>query len=285
MAALNFVGLGGIAKGMARRAAAEAVAREGAQIAARFGVEEAAGAGAKAIRGMLPATQEAAGLVRSELMDVVGKLPRAGKWGAAELAAFQKNLAEVGEKYGVKVVFKAGPPQVLTKAGEITVTGAQAAGWHETLHIMQTVQTQATAMASMAERLGKPVARLTAKEAEAAYTATTRTLETQAYKHFEEHAFQAVGTWGTKLDPARYLKAATEGLQGFEKALVTGTAPELNPNLGARMYGNMTKLGESQGEIFMNMGPLWSGVAARLRPAFGQAWQGIKDLWPSSKQG
>jgi hypothetical protein len=283
MALLNFTGLGGIAKGALRRQAARVVAKEGAEIAARFaakeGAETAARLGAKelaaaglgkAVKGMLPATAEAAALVRQELAAVVAKLPAAGKLGAAELEALQEGLVAVGRQHGVEVVFKAGAPQVLTEAGKITVYGSGAA-WHETLHVVQTVQTQATAMQSMAQRLGKAVSELSAKEMKDAYTATVKTIETQGYKHFEEHAFQGVGTWGSKLDPAKYAKALEDGLGAFERALVTGTAPNVAPGLGARIYGAMTGLGESQGEIAANFSPIWAGIVTRIRRAFEPA--------------
>ena len=272
MAALNFTGLGGIAKGMARRQAARLVAKEGAEIAARLGVKQgaraAAGAGlGKAIKGMLPATPEAAALVRRELASVVSKLPTAGKLGAAELKVLQEGLTEVGKKYGVDVVFKQGAPQVLTEAGKITVYGTGAA-WHETLHVVQTVQTQATAMKSMAQRLGKAVTELSPKDMKDAYTATVKTIETQGYAAFEEQAFKAVGAWGSKLDPKKYIQVLGEGLGQFERAMVAGTSPNVVPGVGAKIYGYLTKLGESQGEIAANMSPVFAGIITRIRRAF-----------------
>lgn len=271
MALMNFTGLGGIAKGMARRQAAKLVAKEGAEIAARLGVKQgtkvaAVGLG-KAVKGMLPATPEAAAMVRTELMHLVKKLPTAGKLGAAELKVLQEGLTEVGKKYGVEVVFKQGAPQVLTEAGKVTVYGTGAA-WHETLHVVQTVQTQATAMKSMAQRLGKEVAELSPKELKEAYTATVKTIETQGYAAFEEQAFKAVGSWGSKLDPAKYTKVLGEGLEQFERAMVTGTVPNVAPGLGAKFYGYLTKLGETQGEIAMNLSPIFMGTITRIRRTF-----------------
>lgn len=263
--ALNFTGLGGMAKGILRRQATKFVAKEGAEIAAKYGVRVAeqklVGAGlGKAIKGMLPATPEAAALVRKELAAVIAKLPTAGKYGAAELKGLQEGLVAVGKKYGVEVAFKAGPPQVLTEAGKITVTGLGTAAWHEMIHVVQTVQTQATAMASIAQRVGKPVSQLTKAHLGEAYTATVKTLETQGYKHFEEQAFKGVGAWGQTLNPARYTKVLTEGLGQFERALVTGTAPNVAPGLGAKIYGLLTALGQTQTEIVLNLTPVYSGT-------------------------
>lgn len=279
MAALNFTGIGGIVKGAGRRAAMRVAAKEGAELAARLGAKEGAevvarmgateGAAAvaglgKAIKGMLPATPEAAAMVSRELGAVLAKLPTAGKLGAAELKVFQEGLEAVGKKYGIDMVFKTGAPQVLPEAGKITIYTTGAA-WHETLHVVQAVQTQATATASMAQRLGKSVAELSPKELQQAYKYTAEMVEKVGYAAFEQQAIKASGFWQLGLNAKQYTKVVGEGLGQFERALVTGTTPNVAPGLGARIYGGFAKLGESQGELMANMGLFFSGVITRVR--------------------
>ena len=270
LALLNFTGVAGIGRKAGGKVVA-AAAKEGAEAMARFGIKEGAAAGSvaasKLVRGMLPATPEAAAAVKTELAALLRKLPTAGKLGAAEIEMMHKGLTEIGKKYGIEVVFKTGAPQVLPSAGKIVVagTGAQA---HEAVHIIQTVQTQGTAIKSFAQRLGKEIAELTPRELEQAYAATAKTLETQGYRHFEEHAFKAAGTWGSKINPAKYKQVVMEGLEQFEKALVTGTMPDVAAKGGAKFYGDLAGLGQSQGQIFLTLGNFWSAIITPIKRTF-----------------
>jgi hypothetical protein len=75
LAATNFIGVGGIVKGSARRAAAQQLIR---QREARFGAAVAK----DAVKGMLKAKPAAATAVADDLKRIVGTLPDQGKLGA-----------------------------------------------------------------------------------------------------------------------------------------------------------------------------------------------------------
>jgi hypothetical protein len=265
-AATNFTGLAGLAKGAVRRQAAKLTAKEGEAIVAKYGkvlvaergtqaaVEGAEVAG-KAIKGMLPARAEAAALVRKDLAEVIAKLPAEGKLKPADLERFAEGLKGVAKKYGIDFSYAKGLPEVTGDATRIHLKTMGIGDWHEYSHMVQMIQSRATALESHALRLGKDVSQLSKAEIGEAFKATVSTLETQGYRHFEEEAVKAVGFMGKELKPSTYKQVLLEGLGQQERALVTATAPNFHVGVGGRLYGDLTVLGESQAEIMANLSP------------------------------
>jgi len=249
LAATNFIGVGGIVKGSARRAAAQQLIRQGE---ARFGAAVAK----DAVKGMLKARPSAAASVADDLKRIVGTLPDQGKLGAKEAEAFLGKLQPFAARYGMDFQFgKSMLPEVHASATKVSIkTMGGGTDWHEYVHVVQTLQNRATALASQAERLGKPIAKLTGKEVDEAFTFTAKTFENQAYRHFEEGAVKATGFMAGALRPDHWKKVVGSSIDAQAKALVDGVMPNFRVGLGGKLYGDMTALGQSQAEILMNFG-------------------------------
>jgi len=254
LAASNFIGIGGAAKGAARRAAAEKLIQEGEVLFGKAAVQGG-------IRGMMRATMETASTVAQDLKGIVSQLPDAGKLNPAEAETFLTGLKEFAAKYGIDFKFAKGAPEVTGDATHLSITtmGGKT-DWHEYVHVVQMLQNRATALATQAERLGKPIAELTAAEANQAYKFMAETFEAQAYRHFEEGAVKATGFMSRGLNPETYKAVVSASLDSQATALAKGVMPDFHVGLGGRLYGDLTILGQSQAEIAYNLSPILSGI-------------------------
>lgn len=259
LAATNFMGVGGMVKGSARRAAAQQLIRQGE---ARFGASVAK----DAVKGMLKAKPAAATAVADDLKAIVGTLPDKGKLGAREAEAFLGRLQPFAARYGMDFKFgKSMLPEVHASATEVSIkTMGGGTDWHEYVHVVQTLQNRATALASQAERLGRPIAKLTGQEIDEAFTYTAKTFENQAYRHFEEGAVKATGFMAGALRPDHWKQVVASSIDAQAEALVKGVMPNFRVGLGGKLYGDMTALGQSQAEILMNFGAPATSVVNHL---------------------
>ncbi|MBX9724417.1 MAG: hypothetical protein K2X81_23610, partial [Candidatus Obscuribacterales bacterium] len=249
LAAATFVpGFGAAAKGEAVYRTAKA----GSEIAGMVGtgarVSESVGAKlAEAAKEALPATGE--NLSKESLTNFVGK------------------LQEIAGKYGIELK-KGGVVGESTGSINTIEYSSKAGGPHEIVHVVQQLQTRATALEARAVELGKKVGDLTQAERLDVFNKVVKPFEETAYNQHEMFA-GAAHSWGHT--SSQYREVIMENLKSFQKALASATVPEAKVNAAAKAYGELPNLlGRSQKEIAKNLG---SPTANTFGHIFDNYWK------------
>ena len=255
LAAATFIpGITG-AKAMAKGGTAFRTAEAGTEIAGmaatKAGLSESVGS--KLLTAIKEALPEAGAVTKESIGNFVGKIQKV----ASEYGIQIKEAGMIGESSGGMNVI-----QYSSKAG----------GPHEVAHVLQQVQTRATALESQAARSGKSVAELTQAERATAYETIVKPFEDVAYNQHEMWA-GAAHSWGKT--SAQYAEVLSNNVKAFESALTTGTVPEALVSAVSKAYGHIPNwLGRSQMEIAKNLG---SPVGNTLGHILDSQWKD-KDL-------
>lgn len=204
------------------------------------------------IAGMAASSARLSESVGSKLMGAIKELPELGQSLSKEsLNKFVGKLQTVAKEYGIEIK-EAG--MIGESKGGINAIeySSKAGGPHEVAHVVQQLQTRATALESQASSLGKSVAELTQAERAAAYNNIVKPFEDIAYNQHEMWA-GAAHSWGRTA--GNYAEVLANNVSSFEKALSTGTVPEAIVGTASKLYGALPNwLGRSQTEIAKNLG-------------------------------
>lgn len=190
--------------------------------------------------------------VASKLAQVIeDTLPKSGeKIGKEHLTNFVDNIRKVASEYGIKI--QQGGVIGESKGGIDAIDYSSIIGGpHEVAHVVQQLQTRATALEAAAARAGKTISELTQAERAEAYTQVVKPFEEAAYNQHEMWAGQA-HSWGQT--STEYGDVLIANLKSFETALASGTIPEATVSAASRAYGELPNLlGRSQMEIAKNL--------------------------------
>lgn len=205
------------------------------------------------ITGMTGAAAEVSESVGGKLLGAIrDTLPEAGEKLSKEgVSNFVGKLGKIAREYGIEI--REGGVVGECNGGIDTIEySSKAGGPHEVAHVLQQLQTRATALESEAANLGKTVAELNPAERAHAFDSMVRPFEDVAYNQHEMWAGQA-HSWG--VSSSHYSDVLAANVKSFEKALSTGTVPEAAVSVLSRAYGELPNwLGRSQAEIAKNLG-------------------------------
>lgn len=207
------------------------------------------------IAGLTAAGKGVAGQVAD---DVGGAVARTvGQGGKGQTGALLEDLAQVGDKYGVKVRQGGNVGESVGTVDDILVN-TKIGGDHEIVHAAQQLQTRATLLEAHAQKLGKSAKDLTAAE-RAQVAPQVQAFERSAYQHHEMWAKEATGFGGRA--SSGYGRAVQSNVDDFGKALADGVVPQGPSSVVSRAYGNLPNaVGTSQGQIATNLGAVQAGV-------------------------
>lgn len=210
--------------------------------------------------------------VGSKIMTAIKEaLPDVGTVTKENLGKFVDKLKGVASEYGIAIK-EGGVIGESTGTMNAIAYSSKAGGPHEVAHVVQQLQTRATALEAQAARSGKTVAELSQAERAAAYENIVKPFEDIAYNQHEMWA-GAAHSWGKT--SGHYADVLANNVKAFEQALTTGTVPEALVGMGSKLYGALPNwLGRSQAEIAKNLG---SPVANTIQRTLDKDWKD-KDL-------
>lgn len=195
------------------------------------------------------------------------------------LRNFQSHLRSVAQGYGVEIEYGKGAPIVnwgVFPALEVKDWGGTSA-CHEMVHAVQCTIGGAMALgtyaalksgASTLNEVREAVRGLSPAERKAAYERFVVPMETQAYAHFEQTAFEVAGMFGKKARDAAGYASRLEGVaKAFVKGYETATVPSSPAGMDARLYGTIGHVARTHGETAVLLGSVTVGYAALARSA------------------
>ncbi len=215
------------------------------------------------IAGMAAAEARVTGSVASKLSQAVKEaLPEAGEsLGKENMGKFIGKLQEFGKKYGIELK-EGGVVGESTGGINAIEYSSKAGGPHEIAHVLQQLQTRATALEAQAAKSGKTVAELSQVERAEAFKQMVKPFEDVAYNQHEMWAGQA-HSWGKTA--ANYAEVLQANISSFEKALTTGRVPEAIVGTASKFYGALPNwLGRSQAAIARNLGVPTSSTVGQV---------------------
>ncbi|MDQ7823633.1 MAG: hypothetical protein RDV48_12610 [Candidatus Eremiobacteraeota bacterium] len=209
----------------------------------------------EAITGMVKAGKGAAAPVAGEITAAIEKtIPQGGKVTAEHSKALLSELTDIGKKYGITIQEGGKVGESVGSMNKILVN-TKAGGSHEITHVVQQLQTRATALEAQAQKLGKPVKDLTAVERQGAFQNMVKPFEEVAYNQHEMWAKEATKLGGGA--KSSYADALKRNVASFEEALSGGNVPSAEVSGLSRAYGEVPNiLGRSQGENLSNVGQI-----------------------------
>lgn len=197
----------------------------------------------------------------------------------AGLRNFQSHLRSVAQGYGVEIAYGSGAPIVnwgVFPTLEVKDWGGKSA-CHEMVHAVQCAIGGAMALGSYAAlktgaqtlaEVREAVRGLTPAERKVAYERYVVPMETQAYAHFEQTAFEVAGMFGKKARDAEGYAARLEGVaQAFVKGYETATVPSFKAGVDSRVYGTIGHVARTHGETAVLLGGVTVGYGALARSA------------------
>jgi len=195
------------------------------------------------------------------------------------LRNFQSHLRSVAQGYGVEIEYDKGAPIVnwgIFPALEVKDWGGRSA-CHEMVHAVQCTIGGAMALGSYAAlksgastlaEVREAVRNLTPAERKVAFERFVVPMETQAYAHFEQTAFEVAGMFGKKARDAAGYASRLEGVaQAFVQGYETATVPSIKAGLDARLYGTIGHVARTHGETAVLLGGAAVGYCAVTRTA------------------
>ncbi len=192
------------------------------------------------------------------------------------LRNFQKHLGQVAQSYGVEIDYGKGAPIVnwgVFPTLEVKDWGGTSAG-HEMVHAVQCTIGGAMALGTYAAlktgaqtfaQVQESVRGLSAAERKEAYQRFVVPMETQAYAHFEETAFEVGGMFGKR--QSGYADRLERVGRAFVRGYETATVPEISCGLDARVYGTIGHVARTHGETAVVLGGAAVAYGALARSA------------------
>lgn len=206
------------------------------------------------IAGMsLKAGKTAAGGVADELAGAIAKtIPEGGEVTAQHSKALLSELKSIGQKYGIEIKEGGNVGESVGKMNQIMVN-TKVGGPHEITHVVQQLQTRATALEAQAQKLGKTVGELTPAERTGAFKNFVEPFENAAYNQHEMFAKGATKFGGSA--KSTYGEALKDNVKSFAEGLAEGKVPEANVGAVANAYGRLPNVvGRGQGQMLINTG-------------------------------
>ncbi|MHC9542357.1 MAG: hypothetical protein AB9903_22840 [Vulcanimicrobiota bacterium] len=215
--------------------------------------------GGTAITSMaLNAGKSASKPVAQELTAAISKtIPEGGKVTAEHSKALLGELTEIGKKYRINIK-EGGMLGQSTGSIDNIAVNTKVGGPHEIGHVVQQLQTRATALEAQAQKLGKPVNQLSQAERKDAFEKFVKPFEEAAYNQHEMYALDA--TTRTGAARSTYGESLKKGVAHFEEALSSGKVPVAEVSTTANVLGRTPNvLGRSIGESGLHAGYIGAG--------------------------
>ena len=244
LAGSNFLPIAGAARGVSSWRSGLAPTRSGSVPLISRGTK--AGTSIRMLRAGSAAADEVAAGLKAAIRAAAPE----GRITAQNMDDVFRSVRSFADEYGIQLT-KGGNLGESVGSIDIISANLKAGGPHELAHVIQQVQTRATAFASVADDLGKPVSALTQAEKARAFDQFIRPFEAATYAHHERYAYEATGFGGRGGN--RYGAAIESNIDEFAQAYQQGTVPNTRVGVGARAYGEMPEvLGTSQAEMGYN---------------------------------
>jgi hypothetical protein len=242
MAAVTFIPAGKVLAGLSKGKKLYTTAREGTAIT----------------KMALSASKSASKPVAEELTAAISKtIPQGGKVTAEHSKALLGELTEIGKKYKINIK-EGGMLGQSTGSIDTIAVNTKVGGPHEIGHVVQQLQTRATALEAQAQKLGKPVNQLSQAERKEAFEKFVKPFEEAAYNQHEMYALDA--TTRTGAANSTYGESLKRGVTHFEEALSSGKVPVAEVSTTANILGRTPNvLGRSIGESAQHAGYIGAG--------------------------